>query len=149
MECPRCHVEIPPGAPVWRFRRRSAADTSRPRLIVSGVTSAGVCKSCAPDRPVWNPPYVMRERAWEVRPCEGCGREVSIEFCLGAGFKYWACSPSCWTRAVRLRKKAATQHTREKVCTVCGENFTAERSDAVTCSSPCRQKAYRRRARAS
>jgi hypothetical protein len=33
---------------------------------------------------------------------------------------------------------------REKVCEVCGEEFTA-RSDAKTCSSACRQKAYRQR----
>jgi hypothetical protein len=32
------------------------------------------------------------------------------------------------------------------VCRECGESFTPARSDAAYCSSPCRQRAYRRRA---
>jgi len=38
-----------------------------------------------------------------------------------------------------------TARDREKVCGVCGEEFTAKRVDAKTCSPACKQKAYRRR----
>ena len=34
---------------------------------------------------------------------------------------------------------------RQKVCEVCGEEFTATRRDAKTCSARCKQKAYRQR----
>jgi len=33
----------------------------------------------------------------------------------------------------------------EKTCEVCGEQFTATRRDAKTCSPACKQKAYRQR----
>jgi hypothetical protein len=34
---------------------------------------------------------------------------------------------------------------REKVCEVCGEEFTATRRDAKICSAGCGQKVYRQR----
>ncbi len=36
-------------------------------------------------------------------------------------------------------------HTREKVCEVCSEEFTATRAHAKTCSPACKQKGYRQR----
>jgi hypothetical protein len=41
---------------------------------------------------------------------------------------------------VRKEKRA---EERKKVCEVCGEEFTATRRDAKTCSKACKQKAYR------
>jgi hypothetical protein len=35
--------------------------------------------------------------------------------------------------------------TPRRTCPICHKRFTPSRSDAVTCSSRCRQKAYRRR----
>jgi predicted nucleic acid-binding Zn ribbon protein len=34
---------------------------------------------------------------------------------------------------------------RQKVCEVCGKEFTATRRDAKTCSARCKQEAYRQR----
>jgi hypothetical protein len=34
---------------------------------------------------------------------------------------------------------------RQKICEICGENFTASRRDARTCSFGCKQEASRQR----
>jgi hypothetical protein len=49
----------------------------------------------------------------------------------------------------RVRTKPHERLTSYEVtCTGCGATFTATRPDARYCSSPCRQRAYRRRAKA-
>jgi hypothetical protein len=55
------------------------------------------------------------------------------------------CSDPC-RRAYQnqVRKERRTEE-RNKVCEVCGEEFTATRRDAKTCSARCKQKAYRQR----
>ena len=53
------------------------------------------------------------------------------------------CSGPCrraYHKQVRKEKRA---EERKKVCEVCGEEFTATRRDAKTCSKACKQKAYR------
>jgi formylmethanofuran dehydrogenase subunit E len=42
-------------------------------------------------------------------------------------------------------RKQQRQRYLAKACEVCGEEFTAKRVDAKTCSPACKQKAYRRR----
>jgi hypothetical protein len=42
-------------------------------------------------------------------------------------------------------KKEGRKILKEKKCPVCGQIFTAERTDAVYCDSVCRQHAYRHR----
>jgi hypothetical protein len=62
------------------------------------------------------------------------------------------CSEACReiAKARRVRRKAA-QRRREQMlgaetaCACCGQLFRARRVDAITCSSACRQKLYRRR----
>jgi hypothetical protein len=44
----------------------------------------------------------------------------------------------------QLRKEKRAEE-RKKVCEICGEEFTASRRDAKTCSVGCKQKAYRQR----
>jgi hypothetical protein len=87
---------------------------------------------------------------WEVTvsgPCDTCGRAVSaVE---GAGQYYRRLHLFCGDRCrswyySRLRSERAAR-TREKVCEVCDEPFTATRRDAKTCSPACKQKAYRQR----
>ena len=43
-------------------------------------------------------------------------------------------------------KRPTARTSSISVCETCGESFASTRSDAATCSSACRQKAYRRRA---
>ena len=57
------------------------------------------------------------------------------------------CSDRCrWTYHNR-RRHQRTAADRERVCEVCGNEFTATRRDAKTCSAACKQRAYRQRAR--
>jgi hypothetical protein len=74
--------------------------------------------------------------------CEWCGRV----FHARAHWRVY-CTPEC-RQAVASRsyyethrQVALTSHT----CEVCDRSFTPSRSDAKTCSSACRQKAYRSR----
>ncbi len=58
----------------------------------------------------------------------------------------WLIDPKSVAHHNSIRNERAAK-SREKVCEVCGEEFTATRRDAKMCSSACKQKAYRRRAR--
>jgi hypothetical protein len=54
------------------------------------------------------------------------------------------CTPGCAVRRQRQQQKHLRHLTRDgKKCAVCGEEFSAARSDARFCSPPCRQAAYR------
>jgi len=57
------------------------------------------------------------------------------------------CSDSCQQDYHNQLRKERRAEERENVCEVCGEEFTATRGDAKTCSPSCKQKAYRRRKR--
>jgi endogenous inhibitor of DNA gyrase (YacG/DUF329 family) len=81
------------------------------------------------------------------KPCAGCGRDV---YFAGEGNKLGAyCSDRCsritFNRYHAAKRKANRQRYLAKTCEVCGEEFTAKRVDAKTCSPACKQKAYRRR----
>jgi hypothetical protein len=53
-------------------------------------------------------------------------------------------SNQCSIDATRRKRQ---QKPQQRTCIVCKDDFTPERSDALTCSHRCRQKAYRDRAR--
>jgi hypothetical protein len=80
-------------------------------------------------------------------PCDACGQTVTAVEGMGQYCRrlHLFCGDRCRSRYYsRLRSKRAAR-AREKVCEVCGEEFTATRRDAKTCSPACKQKAYRRR----
>jgi hypothetical protein len=110
--------------------------------------AAPICEECAPD---WLPELATRVYKLYMyshkAPCEACGREV---FFVSASEKTWGdvfCSEGC--RQQRREQRRATrglrQRPHEKTCEVCAAEFVAKRSDAKTCSSACRQRAYRKR----
>ncbi len=81
------------------------------------------------------------------RPCETCGRDVvfSADDVEHRYRKHVFCCERCrWTYYNTARNQRTAQ-ARQKVCEVCGEEFTAKRRDAKTCSPACKQKAYRQR----
>jgi hypothetical protein len=94
----------------------------------------------------------LGERRDEAQPCYWCDRPV---FML---YEVWAARPrrsgvfccdrcrSKWhnRRHSQVRKQQRQRYL-AKTCEVCGEEFTAKRVDAKTCSPACKQKAYRRR----
>ena len=92
----------------------------------------------------------------ELGPCGGCGRHVWLRASRAGirhGFyqsrrRYAYCSERCKQavyaaegKAKRTRRRAA----RKSQCVACGKEFSLGRSDARTCSSACRQRAYRQR----
>lgn len=95
------------------------------------------------------PPGELREKSWvRVGPCEGCGREIHKH---GGQLKNdrpprLFCSSRCHIHFYDLRKQVRRAEARKRQCIVCNEPFEPLRSNALTCSPACRQKAYRRRA---
>ena len=50
------------------------------------------------------------------------------------------CSSQCRARFRTAVRQVRTSASRAKTCTECGEPFTAQRADAVTCSERCRHR---------
>jgi predicted nucleic acid-binding Zn ribbon protein len=91
-----------------------------------------------------------RERHPDPPPgtCQWCGHRVGGRAFRRPDYvlpvrKY--CSGRCSNDASIERRRQRRAAARQKVCEVCGEEFTAKRVDAKTCSPACKQKAYRRR----
>jgi hypothetical protein len=57
-----------------------------------------------------------------------------------------ACCVACENQLAYQARRVAPA---ERPCIVCGEPFTAKRSDAKTCGPACRQKALRHRRRSA
>lgn len=97
-----------------------------------------LCSSCAPE-------WLSPERDEIVMQlCAHCERPMVSPLDLSA-LRRTFCSDRCkeaYHDQLREKKKA---EARKKVCEVCGEEFTATRRDAKTCSVGCKQKAYRQR----
>jgi hypothetical protein len=69
------------------------------------------------------------------RECRGCGEPMLTP--LYGRFRWQVCSPRCYQRANRVRK-------RESRRCICKKWFTPARKSALYCSNACRQWAYRR-----
>ncbi len=114
----------------------------RPRVCQPRYQRTVLCRSCAPE-------WLSEDREGVVTQlCGQCERPMVYRLTpseMGRTF----CSVPCG-RAYRnqLRKERRAEE-REKICGVCGREFTATRKDAKTCSPSCKQKAYRRRKRAT
>ncbi len=127
--CGLCGGTFEPDEPVWRQR-----------VIVGHCTNdlsatPPVCGSCKSDWPGWLPPEA----------CDGCGRPVHYEWSLRHRRRAQCCD-ACGKRAQNRAERAARAEARgTRRCPTCAETFEPARADAKFCSSPCRQKAYRRR----
>jgi hypothetical protein len=114
--------------PIFRKRRIWAACYERTVL----------CESCAPE---WLSPG---RDDMVTQLCAYCERPIVSLLDLSA-LRRTFCSDRCKEAYHdQLRKDKRTEE-RKKVCEVCGEEFTATRRDAKTCSVGCKQKAYRQR----
>ena len=80
-------------------------------------------------------------------PCGTCGQVMTVVEGAGQYFRrlHLFCSGRCRGLHYNHVRSERGARAREKVCAVCGEEFTAKRADAKTCSPACKQKAYRRR----
>ena len=118
----------------------------------TSTTEAPSCGRCGhalhPDEPVWLQRCgrhltsvcwrCQNEGAayWPERPCGNCQRPVYAVSWAARADTVVFCSKSC-------RSEGRTAVIRQ--CATCGKGFATKRNDAVTCSSKCRQKAYRQR----
>ena len=126
--CGRCGRALKPDEPVWREQ------CAREPGYFGGTTSilAPVCDAC----------HSQYQRFWHEHPCGHCGRPVYNA--VGFDEHDVFCSERCHSELhkARLRRRRAEARGTSN-CPACGEDFAPSRSDQVTCSSACRQKAYR------
>ena len=170
-----CSKPIAPGEPVWRGRLLIAINVpsdggevrwtilktrhieldalaakqpggSKPRhfrrdLVVCGPCASQFDRSILPaDIPIWSEPH----------GCVGCGRAVHFNI---ARQGYIPRFVTCGERDCYRAAKTMAQRQRrgwmldpaEVSCVRCGGQFTSRRDNALYCSSPCRQAAYRQR----
>ena len=128
--CGKCGQDLLPGEKVYR--------TELKWMTV-------LCEGCAPK-------YMKRDydpyglRSYLTEPCDTCSRLVVFEATGRDHYRrhVFCCERCRWTYYNTARNERAAQ-AREKACEVCGESFTATRTDARTCSPACKQKAYRQR----
>lgn len=96
-----------------------------------------ICRACRPPRREWHPRHA----------CNTCGRMVVLEL-AGPRFRtHVFCCDRCASRWHNHQRNQRARQARERVCTMCGQEFVGSRRDATTCSPACRQKAYRLRHR--
>jgi hypothetical protein len=103
-----------------------------------GGQTVPVCEACLGERARLDPEGIYRWRD-TILPCPWCGHPMRYPHRRGARPK--VCSRACAQKLHRARRKVT-----EATCATCGEVFSPTRRAAVYCSSPCRQRAYRRRA---
>jgi hypothetical protein len=102
------------------------SEESRQRLLAA-------CSELSHNR--WHP----------AQPCEQCGRPVIFQGSRRIPF-HAVCGDGCRYAVKLAQARARSAQRRPKAtCETCGEAFTAKRTHARFCSSPCRQRAYRQR----
>jgi hypothetical protein len=149
--CNNCNAPLGPsdGCIVWYRQRQGDLNFSVGYVPVRG------CESCAEEgynAELSSRPFSLRMalgvlggKQPHVRDtyCNWCGRPIVFVTQTKYPEPYrriMYCSEACREAAAGVEAGS-----REKVCEVCGESFTATRRDAKTCSPACKQKAYRAR----
>jgi hypothetical protein len=127
---------------------------SRPGPRYEDVPQCGGCINGANKKPVeWGEYGVYGERMrlskdgrLIERPCSTCERPVVYEVPRRGYYdRPVYCCYRCEYTYHNHKRAHRDEHLREKVCEVCGKEFTAKRAHTKTCSAACKQKAYRAR----
>lgn len=132
-------AEVYVGFPPIRLRYSYAPLVCQPRY-----QRTVLCGSCSPK-------WLSPGRGDVVAQlCARCERPMVYRL-TASTMRRTFCSEACG-RAYRdqlrnQRRKERSAVEREKICEVCGNEFTAPRKDSKTCSPACKQKAYRQRKR--
>ena len=129
--CGKCGRDLDPSDPVWWCSVLAGASPISGRAHYWRIPFGAECVS---------PTHQSGMR----RACGGCGRPVIYRYPNGR-LRWPVCSERCTWTARNRRRAEHLAEARLLDCTICGERFQPARSDALTCSSSCRQKAYRRR----
>ena len=128
---------------------RAMAPAARDITRAESARRCGRCeRALNPDEPVWLQRCgrqltsvcwrCQNEGAayWPERPCGHCQRPVSAVSWAARASTVVFCSRGCRTEGRRAVPRQ---------CATCGKGFAPKRSDALTCSAACRQRAYRQR----
>ena len=133
MHCAICKRELSKDEPVYR--------------VIIRWGGSRIVSACAGCRNVVGSPVVgLRPSRVTV-----CGRPVFVN--RQRSPLYFVCGDKCRIaiyntnarKKLKARKQYLTQMIPKKRCAVCDEQFTPKRSDAMYCSSACKQGAYRSR----
>jgi hypothetical protein len=130
-QCGQCEAPIGPKDDVYMACLRARPGYDYTTWLVP------VCKRCS------SGDSYERFRSWR---CETCGRIIWYPAAYIRRRCYSACSLKC-RQAIHAAIAKAKRPDNNKTCAICAKSFLAPRADALTCSSACRQKAYRQRHR--
>jgi predicted nucleic acid-binding Zn ribbon protein len=147
--CGSCAKSLGPGDPVYfgaevyvGFPPLRWSIAHGPHFCQPRYVRTVLCGSCAPE-------WLSPEREGVVtQRCAHCERPMVYLLTpsqMGRTFCSEPCRQNYHNQLNSQLRKEKRAEGREKVCEVCGKDFTATRKDAKTCSQGCKQKAYRRR----
>jgi len=132
MKCWKCERELPNDESFYRLRRYLGRR--------AGYEFTPICTQCFPNLESYH-----QRLHWHLpAPCTRCGRIVILEAWRDPPCQDVFCSRECQTSVWNARSYA--KHRRpppERACAVCDERFQPKRTDAIYCSSRCKQAAYR------
>jgi hypothetical protein len=133
--CTRCRKPFEQSAVRFMVRQRIVFEVIQNTPIYRGEV-VPVCEAC----------ITTKERADAIREitCKSCG----CSMLTASRWQGTTCSSRCAQR-VRRGRQRRLRPMRQRPCAVCGELFTAKRSDARLCSVACKQRAYRLRQQAA
>jgi hypothetical protein len=128
-----CGAQVYTGMQPLSWNSGSKLHTCEPRYMRTVL-----CESCAPE-------WLSQEREDTVTQlCGHCERPMVLRLALSE-LRNTFCSDRCQRAYHKQLRNDKRAEELEKVCGVCGEEFTATRRDSKTCFARCKQKAYRRR----
>ncbi|WOC15392.1 hypothetical protein MP213Fo_08450 [Pseudochrobactrum sp. MP213Fo] len=131
--CGSCKRPIEANEAVWRMR----INHRRSPFGVRTYDTLPCCEACT---------VAQKWRIFEdPAPCEHCARPVHNEW-RQIDRKHVYCCTKCEQKAqISVAKQKRTNARETRQCMECSQTFPPVRIDAKFCSSPCRQKAYRKR----
>lgn len=128
--CAECGRELQADEPLWQQH------VPYQSFVGHGHLLAMVCENCVR--------ALVRRDARSGR-CPGCKRPVHFDDNrIRHGFCSNVCSRQYW-RERKRDERAIDREGQRALCEGCGQVFAGKRSDALYCSSACRQRAYRER----
>ena len=159
MRCDNCHRPVPDDATIWRVSVGYSVNSSAVQSWCAACWESrfGPRKILPPEAENWSEDRrqsLLRAYAeiphfrWHpAQACEHCGRPVIFHAVRRIPL-HAVCGDAC-RYAVKLAQARARYARRERprpqvVCMTCGRPFQPKRANATTCSSTCRQRAYRR-----
>ena len=135
MQCPNCKKTIGPTEPTYLV----SVGYGDYWMRKVGGAIAFFCAECADKTRGW-----QGASAWhEPLPCVHCQRTVFHDAARRIP-KHVVCSKEC-RQAVYYAVVRARRRRPKRDCSTCAEPFQPKRTDALYCSSACRQRAYRLR----